>query len=296
MSSRVACYKFFFGLLTLLFLSGALRAQTAGSGVLFKDPMGSFIFDSSLGNTAPPITVWYYRPDNVSPGTRVVFLMHGSSRTGQEARDIGANYAKQHNSVLLAPEFSEKNYPGDTYAFGNMLDTGGKPLPESKWAFDAIERVFDKVRHELRLSTESYDILGHSAGGQFVHRMVLFAPQSRFRRAVASSPGRYALPVMSARFPYGFKGSALDSSVLARAFSRNFVLVLGDRDTSDRVREAEAMAQGGNRFARGLRFFAAATEEANALNVPLAWRLRIAYGADHSPNAAVQAGFEELLR
>jgi hypothetical protein len=101
---------------------------------------------------------------------------------------------------------------------------------------------------------------------------------------------------MSARFPYGFKGSALDFSVLARAFSRDFVLVLGDRDTSDRAREAEAMAQGGNRFARGLRFFAAATEEANALNVPLRWRLRIAYGADHSPSAAVQAGFEELLR
>jgi poly(3-hydroxybutyrate) depolymerase len=279
-----------------LFLSGALRAQTAGSGVLFKDPICSFIFDSSLGNTAPPITVWYYRPGNVSTGTRVVFLMHGSTRTGQEARDIGASYAKHHNFVLLAPEFSEKNYPGDTYAFGNMIDTDGKLLPESKWAFGVIERVFDTVRHELRLSTDSYDILGHSAGGQLVHRLVLFAPESRFRRAVASSPGRYALPMMSARFPYGFKGSALASSVLARAFSRDFVLVLGDRDTPDRVREAEAMAQGGNRFARGLRFFAAATEEASALKVPLSWRLRITYGADHSPSAAVQAGFEELLR
>jgi hypothetical protein len=56
------------------------------------------------------------------------------------------------------------------------------------------------------------------------------------------------------------------------------------------------MAQGSNRFARGLRFFAAATEEANALKVALAWRLRIVYGADHSPGPAVQAGFEELLR
>lgn len=292
----VACDKCFFGLVALLFLSGELCAQTAGSQVLFKDPIGSFNFDLSLGNLAPPITVWYYRPDNVSPGTHVVFLMHGSTRTAQEARDIGAMYAKQHNFVLLAPEFSEKNYPGDNYAFGNMIDIDGKPIPEAKWAFGVIERVFDKVRHELRLSTQSYDILGHSAGGQFVHRLVLFAPQSRFRRAVASSPGRYALPMMSARFPYGFKGSALDSSVLARAFARDFVLVLGDRDTSDRVRESEAMAQGGNRFARGLRFFASATEEANALKVPLAWRLRIVGGADHSPNAAVQAGFEELLR
>jgi len=101
---------------------------------------------------------------------------------------------------------------------------------------------------------------------------------------------------MSESFPYGYKGTPLDSSVLASAFSRDFVLVLGDQDTDDRVRETEAMSQGGNRFARGLRFFATATEEASALKVPLAWRLRIAYGVDHSPGPAVQAAFEELLR
>jgi len=56
------------------------------------------------------------------------------------------------------------------------------------------------------------------------------------------------------------------------------------------------MKEGTNRFARGLRFFATATEEANALHVPLAWRLRIVQGADHSPRPAVAAGFEELLR
>jgi hypothetical protein len=56
------------------------------------------------------------------------------------------------------------------------------------------------------------------------------------------------------------------------------------------------MSQGSNRFARGPRFFATATEEASALKVPLAWRLRIVYGVDHSPRTAVQAAFEELLR
>jgi hypothetical protein len=41
---------------------------------------------------------------------------------------------------LLAPEFSEKDYPGDAYAFGNML-----------------------VRKRLELTVDTYDILGHSA-------------------------------------------------------------------------------------------------------------------------------------
>lgn len=271
-------------------------AQNARNHDLVKKPIGSFVFDSSLGNPAPPITIWYYRPNNVGRATRIVFLMHGSSRTGKEARDLGLSHAKKRAFVLLAPEFSEEQYPNDTYAFGNMVGPDRKPLPESKWAFTTIERVFDIVRKELNLSTETYDIVGHSAGGQFVHRLVLFAPHLRFHRAVASSPGRYAFPNWSENFPYGFMGTSWDSSALARAFSRDLVLVLGDRDTADRDREPEAMHQGANRFARGLRFFATATEEANSLKVSFGWRLRILHGVDHSPGPAVEAALDELFR
>jgi pimeloyl-ACP methyl ester carboxylesterase len=222
--------------------------------------------------------------------------MHGSSRTAKEALDIGSEYSKKNNFILLVPEFSEKNYPGDTYAFGCMIDSTGKVLEKSSWAFTSIEKIFDKIKNELQLTTNTYDILGHSAGGQFVHRMVLFAPQSRFRRAVASSPGKYAFPSLSIQFPYGYKGILFDTSVIINAFSRDFILILGDHDTDDKLREKEAMNQGKNRFARGLRFFAAGTEEANMIKAPFLWRLRIVYGADHSPYHMVKAGFEELFR
>lgn len=276
-------------------LATAPAAAAPQGGALLKESVGSFVLDASRSSPAPPVTVWYYRPGKIDSSTRVVFLMHGSSRTGREAREIGTPYAEKHGFVLLAPEFSEAHYPGDSYAFGNMLDPEGKPVPEERWGFATIERLFDVVRDELHLSAGTYDILGHSAGGQFVQRLVLFAPRARFRRAVASSPGRYAMPTMSRKFPYGFDGSPLDASFLRHAFSRDFVLVLGDKDTDDRDREVEAMQQGGNRFARGLRFFATATEEANTLKAPLEWRLRIAAGVDHSPVRAVQADFEELF-
>jgi hypothetical protein len=118
------------------------------------------------------------------------------------------------------------------------------------------------VRYAERLTASTYDIIGHSAGGQFVHRLVLFVPGARFRRAVASSPGRYAFPSLTTDFPYGLRGTPIDYADLVHALSRDFVLLLGDRDTEDRVREPEAMHQGRNRFARGLRFFAVATDVA----------------------------------
>ena len=122
---------------------------------------------------------------------------------------------------------------------------------------------------------------------------MLFVPEARFRRAIASSPGRYAFPTSATPVPYEMGGT--DAPLLLRqALQRNFVLLLADRDTSDREREPQAMAQGSNRFARGLRFFAEATEQAAQLDIQLHWQLHINRGADHSPQAAVETAFKLL--
>jgi hypothetical protein len=282
-----------------LALSAAPRVVTAQGErppVALSDTMGSFPFADSRGDAGRPVTVWYYRPPDLPAKARIVFVMHGSSRTGEEARDSGAVYGRRHRVLVLAPEFSERYYPGDAYAFGSMADSAGRLRPESQWALSAIEHLFDAVRQAAGLTTLTYDIIGHSAGGQFVHRLVLFVPGARFRRAVASSPGRYAVPWLTAAFPYGVGGIAIDSTALAQALSRDFVLLLGDHDIADRAREPEAMSQGRNRFARGLRFFAAATDAANQLGAPLGWRLVIVHGADHTPGPIVRAGLQELVR
>ena len=278
----------------LMLVQGLLvAAGQATEPKAFEHVRGSFEFDAGEG--APPVHVWYYRPAHASSKSRVLFLMHGSSRTGEEAREIGAAFAEDHDAVLLVPEFREKDYPSDRYAFGNMSDAGGHLQPDARWGFILVERLFDHVRQKLRLRARTYDIIGHSAGGQFVHRLVLFLPSARFRRAVASSPGRYAFPTLRQPFPYGLGGSGIDAVRLATAFGRDFVLLLGDRDTTDTEREPAAMLQGANRFARGLRFFATATEEARALNSRLAWRLKIVRGADHTPAPMVGVALKEVL-
>ena len=172
------------------------------------------------------------------------------------------------NGIVLAPQFTEEYFPGDAYMFGNMSDTAGNMLPKSAWALTAIERLFDMVRDELGLRRTEYDIVGFSGGAQFVYRLALFVPEARFRRAVAASAGRYAFPSWSERLPYGLAGSPLDRLHLPQAFSRDLVVLLADRDIRDGEREPASMAQGTTRFAKGLRFFATATDEAAAPHCP----------------------------
>lgn len=253
-------------------------------------------FEFKVDAAPRPLPVWYCRPPAVGPETRLIFLMHGGNPdTARQACDLGGGFARANNALILVPEFSADAYPGDLYMFGGMVTPLGELLPKAQWGLMVIEQLFDAARIGLRLRSDTYDIVGFSGGGQFVQRLVLFLPDARFRRAVAGSPGRYAFPTRAIPFPYGLGKNRVAETQLRAAFGRDFVLVLGDSDTADRDREPAAMAQGQNRFARGLRFFATATEEAAILGVPLAWRLQILHGVDHDPNRVVHAALEQLL-
>ena len=294
MRLRVPVIAIVAGVLLWGHVFGAEAGQGHSASEIRGVAKGSFLFLDPA--SSGPITVWFCRPPSITPDTRVLFVMHGSeSDTSRQACDIAAPYLQPLNAIVLAPQFSEQYFPGDSYMFGNMLDPTGKTLPKPMWALTVIERLFDLVRDTLGLSRREYDIIGFSGGAQFVHRLVLFVPEARFRRAVAASAGRYAFPVWSERFPYGLAGSPIDRTVLPTVFSRDFVVLLGDHDTTDREREPGATAQGASRFARGLRFFASATDEASALQAPLRWQLRIASGVDHSAAPMVRAALE-LLR
>jgi proline iminopeptidase len=282
--------------LSLLIVLAAVRlspGQANDARAIARQTSGSFVFTDPASQH--PITVWFCRPPLLATDSRVVFVMHGSeSQTARQACDIASPKLDALNALVLAPQFSEKDYPGDSYMFGDMLDPALRIRPKVQWALTAIERLFDAVRHGLALTLSDYDIVGFSGGGQFVHRLVLFVPEARFRRAVAASAGRYAFPSWSEQFPYGLAGSPVDRKTLARAFSRDFIVMLGDGDVADREREAEATTQGANRFARGLRFFATASEQAVALGVPLRWRLHIVHGVDHAAVPMVRAALQLL--
>jgi poly(3-hydroxybutyrate) depolymerase len=255
---------------------------------------GSFIFTDQKGNPDKPVTTWYFRPEVWDASRPVLFVMHGMLRNGQTYRRAWIEPARQHNALLLVPEFANQYYSSAAYNRGGVsLD-----VDESKWTFALIENLFDHVRGATGLTRTNYLLYGHSAGGQFVHRFVEFMPHARFERAVAANPGYYTMPRFDRDYPYGFGKSPMDDERLRRGFSRPLTILLGENDTDPNDknlhRAALAMEQGQHRFERGDNFIAMARELAAERNLPLNWTLQIVPGVGHS-NAGMMPAATKIL-
>ena len=82
-------------------------------------------------------------------------------------------------------------------------------LERDEWSFSIVERLFDHVKSLTTIQPATYYLYGHSAGGQFMHRFVMFMREARFSKAVAANAGWYTMPDQKIAFPYGLSGSRL---------------------------------------------------------------------------------------
>jgi poly-gamma-glutamate capsule biosynthesis protein CapA/YwtB (metallophosphatase superfamily) len=258
--------------------------STVNSDAPMKSGKGSFIFSGWGGDT---VKVWYYLPQNAIPETPVVFVMHGVKRNGEDYCDDWIPYATRYNFFIVVPEFSEKNFTGDEgYNFGNTIDIQGNPITKEKWAFSSIEPIFDRIKKLSGNTTKTYNIYGHSAGSQFVHRFIYFVPQARINMAVSANAGWYTMPSFEEAFPYGLKNTQVSESELKKALDQKLLVLLGTEDNDPKHKHLritpEAMTQGRHRFERGQTFYAAGNAKAAELNFPIGWKMHFAEGIGHS--------------
>lgn len=279
----------------LLFAMAPARADA--------DPLpagkGNFAFADPVANPDKPVTVWYYKPPALGPDAKVMFVMHGVDRDGEKYRDRWMRHADRHGFLLVVPQFDERYFPTDSYQFGNAAD----PRRE-RWSFQVIERLFDVVRARASLSAEKYILYGHSAGAQFVHRMMILMPSTRVETAFAANAGTYTMPVYpawhEAGFPNRLDKRLVDEAQLASAFSRKLVVLLGEKDIEESgpgvPNSAHAREQGRHRLERGHNFFRIAQEQSMANKVPLNWQLILVPQVGHSDtgmsNAVMRRFFE----
>lgn len=154
------------------------------------------------------------------------------------------------------------------------------------WIYGDFDRIFGKARAILGLESPAYDMFGHSAGGQILHRTALFQPDSKARRVLASNAGWYTVPDRETAFPYGVQGTGISEKDLEAAFQTDLIVFLGENDDADETRGSvrhtpEADAQGMHRLARGRHFFRESRAIAEELGAEFNWKLEVVPGVGH---------------
>ena len=246
----------------------------------------------------PEVPVWTYIPPAIDPATApIAIILHGASRNPDAYRDAWADEAEKGGFIVIAPGFAEKDFPGlEGYAMGGVVTQAGMPQPKSRWTFSVIEPLFDDVVARLRGSQTSYNLYGHSAGSQFVHRYLYFVPEARVKRYLAANAGWYTRADMGVAFPFGLDGTPVTEERLRVALPKDVVILLGDQDKDEKHRllnrSPEAMKQGRHRFARGQSFYAHARDLAREKSWEFGWTLRVVPGVAHSNSGMAQGSWD----
>jgi poly(3-hydroxybutyrate) depolymerase len=203
------------------------------------------------------IKVYTYRPKTYSAAkSPMLVVFHGHSRNPETYLENASLLGDKNGVLVLAPDFDEKQFPSGAYNHGNVI-VHGVVQPREKWTFSLVPRLIEKFRGMESRPDMPYYLLGHSAGGQFVERLMVFTDLTPVR-AVAANPGSHLFPSRTLKFPYGFGElpSTLGGDDAIKAYlAKPLTIYLGTADTDphhpllDKKEEAER--QGSYRLARG---------------------------------------------
>jgi pimeloyl-ACP methyl ester carboxylesterase len=227
-----------------------------------------------------------YRPANHTPETPVVIVQHGQSRNGREYCDAWIPVADEAGLLVVAITFPKDSWPdAAVYNNGNVFDATGAIRSRETWSLAIPGRVVGLLR-EAGVTTRPQTYLwGHSAGGQFVHRLLATQPHGVFEAVGAANPGWYTLPTLDQPYPNGLGGIGISADDFKRFLAYPLVIFAGDRDIDSAgenlPNHAEARAQGPHRFARAHFYFERGREEAAKLGVTCNWRLVTVPGIGH---------------
>ena len=261
-----------------------------------------------------PLTVHVFRPGRFNARTgRIWFVMHGTGRDATRYLQQAALVAERYQTLALVLEFSRKDYPtGDAYTLGVVTHgrADARAAEEGRWRsplktpYMEIERTFSAVRVVLQSEQPGYFIFGHSAGAQFVHRLLSFVPCPRVLSAVAANAGWYTLPTMDEKlppFPYSLRGTPREFHDPSALLAAPLTILLGTRDTRSSEEDphlrasAGAMLQGPHRLARGKYYHQLGVQAARHANVRLGWQLQFAEGAGHEVNDVIAPAAQRLF-
>lgn len=266
-----------------LFLVASLAFSALGLLRAEPLPVGKSRIEVDVGER---LEVFTYKSAQRADGPLLV-VFHGVGRNADEYRDFAIPLAEKFGFVVVAPKFDKERFPLERYQRGGIT-RDGQPQPRDAWTYAMVPRLVAELRAREGRADWPYHFLGHSAGGQFVVRMMAMAGPLGASGVVAANPGSQLFPARDQPFGYGFGGlpaELSDDAAIRRYVEAPLVLFLGTADTDPNHksldREPEAMKQGASRYERNLRCFAAAQKLARAHGWKFGWRLVEAPGIEH---------------
>ena len=244
-----------------------------------------FYFKCDGKFTGTKIKVYYYIPlEGDVQHMKVQFVMHGVNRNADAYCETWQTKAEQYGLIILAPMFDKNNFPSEMYQLGNVCSKGMLNY-EDEMTYSQIDAIFKAFVQKYDIADKTYNIYGHSAGAQFVHRLVLFYNSPYLDQAVAANAGTYTFVSNKQDFPYGYRNIGGLSSIPKKVFQKKLIVFLAEGDT---IRDShlnvskEADKQGFNRFERGNNFFESAENYATRKKISFQWQLRTLPNAGHS--------------
>jgi poly(3-hydroxybutyrate) depolymerase len=175
-----------------------------------------------------PLVLHAARPRDYHTGTPVLFVHHGVRRNGKDYRNYWLELVDEAGILAIAIEFPEASFPQYLwYHFGNLHDKDGTLNRREEWTFGIDERLFDLLRAQGITTRQRYGLFGHSAGGQFVHRMVSFGFRDRVAVAVSANAGTYAMPDLATPWPFGLGQTDVDTDALRALLGFRITVMAG---------------------------------------------------------------------
>ena len=161
------------------------------SPIKILEGSGSFTIEGGF-EKSDSITIHYFKPKDFNTSSKVIYVIPGGGRNGDDYRDSWVKKAEEYNILVLSPEYKEKYYPEFwNYNLAGMykdvkinkertaIESFKISDNPNEWIFNDFDRVFETVKKELELKIDKYDMFGHSAGGQLLHRFAIFHPNNK---------------------------------------------------------------------------------------------------------------------
>jgi hypothetical protein len=267
------------------FLQANGQEKTGNPGAAAHLPIPAGIGQQTADLGGVSLQVFTYRPTGCAiSGAFLVF--HGMERNAEAYRDDAVPLAERICVLVVAPLFDKTRFPTWRYQRGGIVNENGSIQPPESWTVNLVPRLMSWVRDKQSRADLRCSLIGHSAGAQFLSRVVAFAGDEAVKTIIAN-PSTWVRPSLDIAAPYGFKGvsgRAWGEAALRGYLAARITVLLGQEDVGSRnlAMGEEAEEQGTTRLERGQNVFREAETTARRNGWAFNWQLVVVPGVGHN--------------